>query len=219
LRCYVRLMRKGDVDQVTGIDHEAFPTIWPPINYKREIQNRLAHYIVACDEEMTVDDTGVRAASGGDSAGLVAGVRRLLERSRLFSDKAYSSTREYIIGFTGFWVMADEAHIISIAVREPQRRQGVGELLLISTIDMAPELNARSITLEVRASNIAAQSLYCKYGFAQVGVRKGYYIDNREDAILMTTEDVTSDLFQSRFEQLKQAYWERKGIPLPRLVR
>jgi len=218
LRCYVRLMCKGDVDQVAGIDHEAFPTIWPPINYKREMQNRLAHYVVACDEERTIDEAEIEASSERSSTGLVSRVRRLLNHNRLFGNKPFSSTKEYIIGFTGFWIMADEAHIISIAVREPCRRQGIGELLLISSIDMAPKLNARSITLEARVSNIAAQRLYYKYGFAQTGLRKGYYIDNREDAVLMTTEDVTSDLFQARFKQLKQIYFERWGIPLPQFV-
>jgi ribosomal-protein-alanine N-acetyltransferase len=212
LQCYVRLMRKGDVDQVTGIDHEAFPTIWPPINYKREMHNRLAHYVVACDKERTVDETEVKALPGESSTGLVSKMRRLLERNRLFRDNPFSSTREYIIGFTGFWIMADEAHIISIAVRESYRRQGIGELLLIATIDMVPKLNARSVTLEVRASNTAAQRLYYKYGFAQTGLRKGYYIDNKEDAIIMTTEDVTSDSFQTRFKQLKRIYFKRRSV-------
>ena len=50
LVCYVRLMRKEDIPQVTEIDREAFPTLWPPANYQRELDNQLAHYIVACDE-------------------------------------------------------------------------------------------------------------------------------------------------------------------------
>ena len=95
MQCYVRLMCKGDVEQVAGIDHEAFPTIWPPINYKREMQNRLAHYIVACDGERTIDE----ALPEKSSNGLLSRVRRLWSDRRLFSNKPYSSTREYIIGF------------------------------------------------------------------------------------------------------------------------
>ena len=114
--------------------------------------------------------------------------------------------------------MADEAHIINIAVREDHRRQGVGELLLISIIDLATELNASIVTLEVRTSNTAAQSLYRKYGFSQVGIRKGYYTDNREDAILMSTEKIASTPFQAQLNRLKQAHSKRWGIPLYQIV-
>ena len=127
--------------------------------------------------------------------------------------------REYTMGFAGFWMMADEAHITNIAVRKIHRRQGIGERLLISMIDLATELNARILTLEVRASNIAAQNLYYKYGFAQVGLRRGYYTDNKEDAVLMTIENTTSASFQSRLNQLKKAHSQRWGIALYQVAR
>jgi len=75
------------------------------------------------------------------------------------------------------------------------------------------------ITLEVRASNIAAQSLYSKYGFAQVGLRRGYYTDNREDGVLMSTEDIASVPFQVRLQELKQAHSEKWGIALGEVAR
>ena len=134
--------------------------------------------------------------------GLASRVRQLFNY-RLFTNELPPSGGEYIIGFTGFWIMADEAHITNIAVRELQRRQGIGELLLISTIDLATELNARIITLEVRASNTAAQNLYGKYGFTQTGLRRGYYIDNREDAVLMSAENISSAPFQAHLQRLK----------------
>lgn len=115
--------------------------------------------------------------------------------------------------------MADEAHITNIAVREIHRRQGIGELLLISIIDLATGLNAGKLTLEVRASNIAAQSLYYKYGFTQVGLRRGYYTNNKEDAILMSIEDITSASFQSRLNRLKKAHSQKWGIAFYQVVR
>lgn len=203
---YVRLMRREDIAQVAEIDREAFPTLWPPANYQRELENRLAHYIVACDETKKVDESEAKATPETGFSGLVSKVRRLFTHDRFFGNEVPPSGKEYVVGFAGMWIMADEAHITNIAVRELYRRQGIGELLFISIIDLATELNARFVTLEVRASNTAAQSLYHRYGFTQVGRRHGYYTDNHEDAILMTTENITSAPFQTQLQQLRQAH-------------
>lgn len=216
--CYVRLMRKEDIAQVTKIDHEVFPTLWPPTNYKRELENRLAHYIVACDARETAEESRVEVASGKDVSGLMSKVKRLFNYMRFFGEESSPSSREHVIGFAGFWIMADEAHLTNIAVRKSHRCQGIGELLLISIIDLAAELNTSTITLEVRASNTIAQSLYSKYGFVQVGLRRGYYVSEREDGVLMSTEDIHSDSFQARFQQLKQAYASRQGTALHQIV-
>jgi len=212
-------MRKEDVAQVAEIDREAFPTQWPPPNFQHELRNRLNHYIVACDEEKTIAEPEMKAYSEKDLTGLTFTLRRLFSRRRFFNNELPPPSGHYIIGFAGFWVIADEAHITNIAVREAYRQQGVGELLLISIIDLAIELKARIITLEVRASNLAAQSLYSKYDFTQVGLRRGYYTDNREDAVLMSTEDITSASFQAHFQQLKQAHSRKWGIPLDKIAR
>jgi len=214
LPCYVRLVCREDIAQVTEIDREVFPTLWPPANYQHELQNRLAHYIVACDEEKTVEEPEVEASPEKGFPSLVSRVRQLFHHNRFFNNKLLQSGREYIIGFAGFWIMADEAHITNIAVRVRHHRQGIGELLLISIIDLATELKARIITLEVRASNTDAQSLYHKYGFTQVGLRHGYYSDNKEDAVLMSVENITSASFQAQLQQLKRAHSRRRGIAL-----
>jgi len=214
LRCYVRLMRREDIAQVTEIDREAFPALWPPANYQHELNNPLAHYIVACDEEKRLEEADTQATAGTGRSGLASRIKRLLRYDRFLGNGPPPSPREYIVGFAGFWFMADEAHITSIAVREIHRRQGIGEMLLIALIDLATQLKANIITLEVRASNLAAQSLYYKYGFVQVGLRRGYYTNNREDGVLMTLQDITSSPFQARLQQLKQAYSERWEIAL-----
>ena len=204
MACYVRLMGKGDIPQVDEIDHEAFPALWPPPNYRRELENRLAHYIVACDDTLKAPERKVIPPKG--SPGPVPWLRRLFNR------EVPPTTKEYIFAFAGFWIIAGEVHITNIAVRESHRRQGIGELLLISLINLATELDARFITLEVRASNTAAQDLYAKYGFAKVGVRRGYYTDNREDGVLMSLEDITSAPVQANLKRLKQAHLKRWGI-------
>jgi len=219
LLCYVRLMRKEDIAQVAEIDREAFPTMWPPVNYRHELQNQLAHYIVIYKEEETVEEPEVQATSEKGFPYLMSRVRQLFNYNRSFGHKPSSSVKQYIIGFAGLWMMADEAHIINIAVRERYRRQGMGELLLIAIIDLATELKAGIITLEVRASNITAQRLYSKYGFTQVGLRRGYYTDTGEDGVLMSTENIISALFQTRLQQLKEAHTRKWGIALYQIAR
>jgi len=108
-----------------------------------------------------------------------------------------------IVGYCGMWLMAGEAHISTIAVRPEWRRRGIGELLLVAMLEQAVELGADLATLEVRVSNIAAQSLYQKYGFAKVGLRPHYYSDRGEDALVMSTRHLTSVAFQSGFQRLK----------------
>ena len=214
MSCYLRLMRKEDVSQVIEVDHEAFPTMWPPPNYERELQNRLAHYIVAYDDEETVAEP--EAAAPVEKGTLTSRVKRLFGNYRLFSKEP--PTSQHIVGFAGFWIMADEAHLTNIAVREIQRRQGTGELLLIAVIDMSTALNAHMLTLEVRVSNTVAQNLYDKYGFTQAGIRRGYYLDNKEDAALMTLGNLQSASFQEKLTRLKKAHSKRWGIPLYQII-
>lgn len=215
----VRPMRREDTVQVTDIDREAFPTLWPPANYQRELHNRLAHYLVTCDTERTVAEPEVKASPEKGFSRLLYKAGQLFNHNLFFGDELPLSGREYVAGFIGIWIMADEAHIIAIAVRETYRHRGIGELLLISMIDLIAELNTRLITLEVRASNTEAQSLYHKYGFTQVGVRRSYYSDNHEDGVLMSTEDITSAKFQAHLQQLKQAHSQKWRIPLYQIVR
>ncbi|UCB42078.1 MAG: ribosomal protein S18-alanine N-acetyltransferase [Dehalococcoidales bacterium] len=207
---YVRLMRHEDIDQVVVIDREAFPTEWPPPNFKRELENRLATYIVACNATELTEETEETPPQGGLTM-LLSRVSRLFTPGRLPDSKWSAKGGEYITGFAGFWVMADEAHITTIATRQTCRQQGIGELLLQSIIDMAARREARIITLEVRASNTAAQKLYTKYGFTQVGLRHGYYIDNREDAIIMSTDHITSPSFKAQIKEIIEAYTTKWG--------
>ena len=220
MACYVRLMRNEDVTPVTGIDREAFPTLWPPVNYKRELENRVAHYIVACDEEEKIEELETEASLKKKApSGLRSRVKRLFNYNRFFRYEPSELSKQQITGFAGFWTMVGEAHITSIAVREIRRHQGIGELLLISVINLAAELSTRVITLEVRVSNTIAQGLYSKYGFVQTGLRRHYYIDNKEDAVMMSTENITSVSFQAHLQRLKQAHSRKWGIVLYQIVR
>ena len=197
-------MTPDDLPEVTEIDREGFPNQWPPADYQYDLKNRLAHYTVACDPAVVVSPRPVADRGGW--------LRRLLGRP---SAEAPTDPRHLIVGFVGFWVMAGEAHITSIAVRTKYRRRGIGELLLIASIEQAMAFNADVVTLEVRASNTGAQALYLKHGFNEVGVRKGYYLDRgpsgdtRENALIMTTADIKSTAYRDEFDQLKRAHTER----------
>ena len=215
MACYVRQMRKEDITHVLSIDREAFPTQLPPPNFQHELRNRLAHYIVACDEERTVEPPPDAPAP---PKGLSALFSRLSGWFNGKSDEPLPPTKQFITGFIGFWAMADEAHITSIAVREDLQRQGIGELLLISSIDLARELNTSAVTLEVRVSNRVAQSLYAKLGFNDKGVRKGYYTDNREDGMVMTTDDINSPMYQAQLKELKKNHSGKWGTSHKRIL-
>jgi [ribosomal protein S18]-alanine N-acetyltransferase len=90
-----------------------------------------------------------------------------------------------IVGYCGAWLVIDEAHITNIAILPEYRGRRLGEALLRKMMDIAIERGAKVMTLEVRVSNIIAQSLYEKLGFQKGGIRKRYYTDNGEDALVM----------------------------------
>lgn len=114
---------------------------------------------------------------------------------RKFSE--LSDTEELIVGFIGFWYLVEESHIVSIVVRPEYRRRGFGELLLVGAIEHAMKSNINSMTLEVRVSNSIARNLYSKYNFHEKGVRKRYYTDDREDALIMTNGDLCQTKYRS----------------------
>ena len=98
------------------------------------------------------------------------------------------STKE-VLGFAGVWIVAGEGDITNIAVNPSYRKQGIASRLLEKLFEVCKENNCAEITLEVRASNIAAQNLYKKFNFKEEGIRKKYYSDNGEDAIIMWRRD------------------------------
>ena len=94
------------------------------------------------------------------------------------------------IAYAGMWLVLFEGHITNIAVRPDRRGLGYGELVTRSLIQLAADTGIQNMSLEVRRSNLVAQSLYRKLGFVEIGFRKRYYADNNEDALIMTLEDM-----------------------------
>jgi ribosomal-protein-alanine N-acetyltransferase len=110
---------------------------------------------------------------------------------------------ERVVGYAGLWLSLDEAHITTFAVLPDFRRRKIGERMLVSLFARAEKLGAEWLTLEVRASNLAAQRLYEKYGFRPAGIRRRYYSDNNEDAIIMWTERLKDRSVRDRLAKLR----------------
>lgn len=99
-----------------------------------------------------------------------------------------TETVPLVVAYGGYWLMGEDAHIVSIAVDPAWRQRGLAEWLMLELMATAWSQGAALVTLEMRASNSAASALYHKLGFAEVGRRKRYYRDTNEDAILFTVD-------------------------------
>ena len=98
-----------------------------------------------------------------------------------------------LVGMIVVWLILDEVHIATIAVNPTFRQLHIGQRLIAHTLINAAELGAKKAYLEVRKGNLPARALYSKFGFIEVGVRRWYYQDNREDAILMNLDELDKD--------------------------
>jgi ribosomal-protein-alanine N-acetyltransferase len=127
---------------------------------------------------------------------------------RELEDKKYShflvvKGRTQIVGYIGFWMAGDEAHIVTIAVDNDFRNKGIGSLLLASALSLATNLGADRATLEVRVTNTSAQRLYEKFGFEKVAIRKKFYSDTGEDAYIMWLYDL-----QNKIGEIRAYIWK-----------
>ena len=111
----------------------------------------------------------------------------------------FDQDTDKLLGYTGYWLIGDEAHITTLAVHPDFRREYVGERLLVHNVLSARKNGALWLTLEVRTSNEAAKELYFKYGFKNLGVRKRYYQDNSEDALVLWTDRISDSGFIQKF--------------------
>jgi [ribosomal protein S18]-alanine N-acetyltransferase len=201
---FIEPMTEEDIPQVQEIEAKSFSTPWSASTYKRELRSTTTcRYIVA------------RASKSPPPprANEPSRARRMNLLSTLFgglfAPEEPQHSSDLIVGYGGVWLTVDHAHVTTIAVDPAHRGKGVGELLLNALIDHAYELQARMLTLEVRVSNTSAQKLYLKYGFEPGGKRPRYYTDNGEDALIMWTEEISSQAFQDRLGELRKRLYER----------
>ncbi|MBI4758462.1 MAG: ribosomal protein S18-alanine N-acetyltransferase [Chloroflexi bacterium] len=219
MRYQVEFMRLPDIPQVIQIERESFSSPWSPRAYEKDLtDNELAYYVVlreAPDEgaegessrgypmDGAAETGSPRRGPSAEKAGALAALKGRLA-SLIWPgalEKAKAPSQLPIVGFAGMWLMVEDAHLVTVAVKPSHRRQGLGELLLIEMLNLSHRLNAQRMTLEVRVSNYAAQALYQKYGFTVQGVRRRYYSDNDEDALLMTSDNLNSPSFVRRLQE------------------
>ncbi|MBV8424723.1 MAG: ribosomal protein S18-alanine N-acetyltransferase [Candidatus Eremiobacteraeota bacterium] len=112
-----------------------------------------------------------------------------------------------IVAYGGIWVILEDSHITTIAVQPEFRGRGLGEQMLIHLLDEAMTRGASWITLEVRETNDVAQRLYRKYGFTNVSVRRAYYSDNNENAVVMWAGNLRGQLYRNRLRALRAALY------------
>lgn len=186
-------MRLADVSTVSAIEHVVFSLPWSTSAFTYDLTNNPnAEYLVLRYLPWAVTERERNTLSRS--------VRRLLTPPP--QDPS-------LIGYGGVWMVLEEGHICTLAVRPVWRGRGLGELLLAGLVERARERSAEVMTLEVRVSNITAQNLYLKYGFHVAGRRKGYYSDNREDALIMSTDSIVSPDYRQKLATLTERLRER----------
>lgn len=199
----IRLMRLEDIQQVGELDKLGFPTPWPLSVYRHEITSNSQSMMLVMERN---DVYSVPSTNGTKS----------FWKPRLLSKPEVPATLT-LIGYGGFWHVADEAHISTITIHPEWRGKNLGELLIWTMLRQALRQRANVMTLEVRETNIVAQNLYAKYGFKIVGRRKAYYRDNREDAYIMRLEPMDEQfrkLMMNYGTQLDQSINVIDQIPL-----
>jgi ribosomal-protein-alanine N-acetyltransferase len=134
---------------------------------------------------------------------------------RVFFDELAQQNRAYfvaengqgaIVGYGGLLLVEEDAHITTLAVLPEARRARLGTRLMLALVDGALEAGARHLTLEVRMSNAGARSLYERFGFAPVGLRKDYYRD--EDALVMWAIDIDAEEYRLRLDVIRRSLQE-----------
>ena len=187
---HIEDMQLDDIEEVMVIENRSFSSPWSARAYRYELTgNRFSQFIVVRQSSPLIHRPEHEH---------VGAFRKLLGTSP-------RPAKSQILGYAGLWLLIDEAHISTIAVIPEWRGQGLGEFLLVGLLERSLAIQAEIATLEVRVSNRVAQNLYRKYQFQTVGTRRGYYQDNQEDALVMSTPSLHSPVFQETLNQNRAA--------------
>ncbi len=192
----VEPMALADLDEVLEIERASFPSPWPRQAFAAELALPYSVLRVARP-----------AAPGSDLAATPS-----RPRWWPFGGGGRHGAPRLVAGYSSLEVILQDGHIMNLAVHPVQRRQGIGELLLLDLFDQAQRRGALRLTLEVRVSNAAAQALYHKYGFSVEGERRHYYRDG-ESALIMWSDWLDNADTLSRLERLRAALFQRLAAP------
>ena len=206
----VRRMRSEDIPQVIEIEQEAFSPGWVGTQFRRELNSKRCCFLVAYLDSGDRDDIQLESSDESSPPDASMCARMMGSIKSVIGGNAAADVDD-LAGYVGIWFQGDQAHITEIAVSESLRGRGIGELLIIATVRAAYENGMEEVTLEARVSNFIAQALYDKYGFNEMGIRKNYYADNREDAVIMTTDRIHTGAYREKFSALEGKFVERYG--------
>ena len=154
-------MMLADIPAIMELEPLCFPTPWTAATYRRELtRNEYGSYWVVRPGKYIASQSMAPTQSAQDVP--------------------------QILAYAGMWLLGEEAHLTTIATHPQWRRRKLGEWLLLHMLGVAREDGVHLVTLEVRMHNRRALALYKKLGFEEVGVRRGYYVDTGDDAMLLT---------------------------------
>jgi [ribosomal protein S18]-alanine N-acetyltransferase len=132
---------------------------------------------------------------------------------RMPTSRAYvvALDRHHVVGYSGLMVTGDEGHITNVAVHPDFRRLGIAARMMLTTMREAIDRGVEAVTLEVRSSNAAAQELYRRFGFAPGGIRRNYYAELGEDALIMWAHEVNGTAYRERLERIESELTATRG--------
>jgi ribosomal-protein-alanine N-acetyltransferase len=125
-----------------------------------------------------------------------------LRTSRVYT---VARVRGVVVGYAGLMFTGEDAHVTTIAVDPTWHRHKIGSRLMAYMARVGAERGARHLTLEVRVSNLGAQAMYRRFGFRPAGIRKNYYVETNEDAIVMWADDIDSEAYAARLAEIESA--------------
>jgi len=189
-RLVLRDMTDEDLSAVRRVESAAYPDAWSRRTFEHELRNAFARYLVAIEE-------------GGDGSGAQTAQRRGWRRWLL------GRGGPPLVGFVGVWFMEDQLHIATIAVDPGREGKGFGARLLLECFALAYEAELATIALEVRESNARARALYERFGLTVAGRLKGYYTDDGEDAMVMTSSGLAEPSTRARVATLRRQHRAR----------
>jgi ribosomal-protein-alanine N-acetyltransferase len=199
-RYAIDYLREADLDAIHAIDASCFSLPWSLDTYRQELRApQRSRYVVA-----RILVTEVQSSPTPHPT-----LRQHLKGLFGKPQRASEPKAGIIVGHAGIMHTPTYGHITTLAVSPAHRRQGIGELLLLALIEQAYDLGVRRLELEVRTSNIQAQSLYTKYGFIATRIEEHYYPNNDEAAVIMEIADITTIAFREQTKALSDALYRR----------
>lgn len=205
-----RYATTADAREMGRLLREVFPTLDQPTSFTRDVQRPDMAHMLAVRKLRPDEVRGQQARSSG----LLGALRDLWHALPIFGNgnENGNHTDERIAGLVSLWIVHDQAHITAIATSPEERRKGIGGALMIMAINEAIDRGADIVTLEVRSKNQRARTLYRRFGFAETGLRRNYYRDPIDHAIIMSTPNMRQPAFRQLFQLRVDEHDQINGI-------